>query len=213
MVIDWFKFSAAFLLLLTPIGLFHGPGIRYRRVSRDWSTHLPQVWSLGLHAIDLGRAVLGAWLLSEAARRVPGVTGVMRQAPLLLHAAMFGLAVVLQMLVCKEPHCAHAPFAFVIGLVAGYLPPTVAGFALVFAIALAAGARLPQAFFPLVALSVAAAGFLFHGKKMLPTIGVMAGAAILPALITLLFYRPMVISYRSKRNPGNSAPPSPAASR
>lgn len=199
MLIDWFKFSAALLLLLVPIGLFHGSKVRYRAVSREWDEHWLRIFSLGLHVIDLGRAVLGAWLLSQALTRAPGAAGLMRHGVLLTHAAVFAVAMVLQVFVCKEPDSAHAPFTFAIGLVAGYLPPTVAGFAIVFAIVIATGARLPVALFPLLAVSVAAAGFLFHGKKLLLPVSVVALAVVLPVLLSLLFSRRLVVSYRARR--------------
>jgi hypothetical protein len=199
MVIDWLRFSGALLLLLVPIALFHGPRVRYRSVSRDWDRHWPRIFSLGLHSIDLGRAALGAWLLTQAVERVPGATGLLRQGVLLTDAAVLGVAVLVQTFVCKERDAAHAPFAFVIGLVAGFLPPLLAGFAVLLAIAIAIGARMPAALFLILAASVMAIGYFFV-RSGLPGVAIVAGAVALPSLATAMFPRRLVVSYRAKRS-------------
>lgn len=208
MLIDWFKFSAALLLLVTPIGLFHGKEVRYLPLSREWSRYWSQMFSLGLHAIDLLRAALGAWLLGEALMQAPGAAGLMRHVVTLTQAAVLGVAVAMQVFVCKEPESAHAPFAFALGLVAGGVPPTAAAFALTFAIVITAGSRTPMALFPLLALSVAGAGLLFQGRNVLPASIALAFAVSLPWLLTLLFSRHLVVSYRPKTKPA-ARPPSP----
>ena len=200
MVIDWLRLSGALLLLLTPIALFHGPRVRYRSVSRDWDRHWPRIFSLGLHAIDLGRAALGAWLLTEAVTRAPGATGILRQGVLGTEAIVLAAAVLAQTFVCKERDAAHAPFAFVIGLVAGFLPPMLAGFAILLALAIAIGARMPAALFIILAAAVLAIGYLFHGQSQLPSVAIAAGAVVLPQLATAMFPRRLVVSYRARRS-------------
>jgi hypothetical protein len=174
--------------------------VRYRSVSRDWDRHWPRIFSLGLHVIDLGRAALGAWLLTQAVLRAPDATGLLRHGPLLTQAAVLAAAVLVQTFVCKERDAAHAPFAFVIGLVAGFLPPMLAGLAILFALTIVIGARMPAALFPILAVAVMAIGFLLHGKKLLPSLAITAGVVALPSLVTTLFPRRLVVSYRARRS-------------
>jgi hypothetical protein len=201
MLIDWFKLIAALILLLTPIGLFHGKKVRYRPIAHDWQRHWPRVLGLGLHLIDFLRAALGAWLLSEALTREPGAQGMLRFADALTQGGVLMVATILQAVVCKERDAAHAPFAFVAGLVLGFLPPAIALFGLLLAIAITAGSRRPAAFFPLLAVSVAAMGFLFTRQKLLLQLVAVACAVTLPWLLTLLFPQELVLSYVTKRAP------------
>jgi hypothetical protein len=208
MLIDWTKLIAALGLLLPPVALFHGKRVRFRGVTRDWDGYWGHTIALGTHAIDFVRAIFGSWLLAEAMRRAPDAQGVMRQAPLLIEAAVLFCAVALQTLVCKEPDTAHAPFAFIAGLALGFLPPlmpdwepfAICGFALLLTTVVTFGARLPAVFFPLLALTLAAAGFLFTGKKLLLPLAILCSAVALPWLLTLLFPRDFVVSYLGKRN-------------
>jgi hypothetical protein len=199
MLIDWAKFGPALLLLLIPIALFHGKRVRYRAVQREWDGYWGRTASLGLHAIDFGRAALGAWLLVEALKIAPGSVGTTRYGPTLIQAAVLGLATTLQTMVCKERYAAHAPFTFVAGLVVGFLPPLIAGLALLLAVVLAYGARTPAPFFPILSVSIAAFGVFLTGKRNLLTLVITACAVALPWLLCLLFPRPLVVSYLPRR--------------
>jgi hypothetical protein len=199
MIIDWFKFAPALFLLLIPIGLFHGKKVRVRTISRDWDGQWPQILNLGLHWIDLGRAALGAWLLLEALSLVPGTRGALRYAPLLTQAAVLIVASCLQAFVCKERDSAHAPFAFVTGLLFGFYPPTIAGFAILLAVTTAAGSRTPVAYFPILAVALSGLGYLFEGNKLLTRLAVGACAVMLPWLLSVMFSRDLVLSYRARR--------------
>lgn len=207
MIIDWPRLLVALALLLVPIAVFHGEKVRYRALMRDWDGYWLRTLSLGLHTIDLCRALLGVWLLSEALRRAPEAKEFMKYAAAAAQGAILCLATVLQAVVCKEPETAHAPFAFVTGLVLGFAPPTVAGFSLVLAGALALGSNSPTGFFPLLAMGVIGAGALFEGKKLLLNGGVLGAAILLPWLYTLLFPRHFVCSYRARKK--TEAPPPP----
>lgn len=216
MLIDWLKLTGALILLLPPIALLHGKRVRFRATMRDWDGYWVRTFVLGTHAIDFVRAALGAWLLVEALTRAPGAQGVMRHAPLLIQAGVFVFAVSLQTLVCKEPDTAHAPFTFVAGLALGFLPPlmptweplAVVGFALLLAAIVAYGARIPAVFFPLLAVVLAGAGFLFTKKLLLP-LAALCCAVALPWLLTLLFPRHFVVSYLAKRPSADSSAPIP----
>lgn len=199
MLIDWFKLAAALLLLLPPIGLFHGEKIRYRTLERDWSGYWRHTFSLGLHWIDLGRAILGAWLLLEALALAPGARSTYRYAIPLTHGAIMGLAVTLQTFGGRDRDHAHAPFAFVTGLVFGFFPPLTAAFAVLLALVTAAGTRAFIVFFPILALALPGLGFLFAGKKVLLFHGIGGAAVALPWLLTLMFPRYLVVAYRSRR--------------
>src|SRR4051812_40343707 len=111
LVIDWLKFLPALVLLLTPVGIFHGAKIRLRPISRGWDQHWAQIVTLSLHAIDLARAALGSWLLIGSLTAAPGAHGLAIQAPIILQGVIRVLAVLLQTIVCKEPDSANAPFA------------------------------------------------------------------------------------------------------
>jgi len=210
MIIDWLTFTPALCLLLLPIGLFHGKKIRFRAISSDWDGHWSSIFTLGLHWIDLGRAALGGWLLIQALTHAPGVAGFMRYSVLGTEGAVMVIAVGLQTFICKEEDSAHAPFAFVTGLVLGVYPPIVAGFSIVLAIALAAGSRVPVAYFPALGLLLAGIGFGFEGKKALLLLGLGTCALVVPWLFTIMFPRDLVFSYRARQrslDAENALPP------
>lgn len=204
MSIDWIRFAVALVLLLTPIALFHGKKVRYQPIDRDWDTHWPQILTLGLHTIDAGRAMLGGWLLVEALAPDPAARGLLSYAVLFTQGGVMSAAVLLQTFFCKEPDSAHAPFAFVGGLLFGVYPPAIAGLPLLLAITVAAGSRTPVAFFPTLSLALFALGFLFGGKKMIIQLVLGMCAVMLPWLCSLMFSRDLVVSYRTKKRPDHS---------
>lgn len=209
MRIDWPYFVAALVLLLTPIGFFHGRRVHYRPLERQWGeTHLLETLSFGLHAIDLMRATLGAWLLLTSLESVPGTRGLIRHGMLVIPAAVLCLGVMLQSLVCREPDSSHAPFSFVTGVVIAYCIPVngsfspmlalVGGFALVLSIVVALGTRAGPAFFPSLALLLPALGFVLIGTSAILKVAGVAVMALLPWLLSMLFSRHMVLAYRSR---------------
>ena len=200
LLIDWPKFIPALVLLLTPGSLFYGSKkIRYRDISRDMDEHWPRVLAHGMHTIDLVRAALGTWLLLESLRTVPHAQGFAKYAVLFTQGSIRILAVLVQTVVCRHPDSAHAPFAFVIGLLLAGISPLVAAFALGLAIPIAMGARSPASFFPVVGLAHLGIGFWFYGKGAVLSLGFGALAAMVPMLWSLLFRRELVIAYRAKR--------------
>lgn len=199
MIIDWFKFAPALLLLLVPAGLFHGRKVRYRAISRDWDDHWPLILTLGFHWIDLVRAALGGWLLVMALTQEPGMHGLARYAVLLTQGSTMILAVALQTFVCKELDSALAPFTFVAGLLFGVFPPAIAGFPVVLATAVASGAGAPLAFFPVLAVALMGIGFWFGGKGMVIKLVFGFCAIALPWLCAIAFRRELIIAYRAKR--------------
>jgi hypothetical protein len=207
MLIDWPRLVLALLLLLTPVGLFHGKRVSYRALMRDWDGYWLRTLGLWLHAFDLLRAAVGGWLLMEAFKQSPDAQGLIRYGAITARAAILAIATVVQTVVCKEPEAAHAPFAFVGGLVMGILPPLVSIFSLVLAMALALGGNTPTALFPVLALSVGATGALFTGKKIVFDLAAVAIAVALPWLFTLLFPRHFVCSYRAKTKTDHLPPP------
>lgn len=206
MLIDWPRFIAALVLLLTPVAIFHNRKVRYRPISRDWTDHWAQVFSLGLHWFDLLRAAAGMWLLADALHLAPNVRGLVRYEVVLFQGAVVAAAVTLQTVICKEPDSANAPFAFVAGLVLGFVPPVIASFALMISVVVAGGLRSSAAFFPFLALSVPGMGALFTGKKHLLILIITACAALLPWLISLLFSRELVASYQARRHDDSRGP-------
>ena len=202
MTIDWLKFLGALVLLLTPTAAFQRKKIRFRSIASDWDQHWGQISSHGLHAIDLSRAALGAWLLADALANVPGTRGILSHGILLTQAATMSLAVVLQTIVCRHPDSFNAPFAFVAGLVLGHTPLLVAGFALVLTVAITAGTRVPAVYFPLLAMALPGMGYLFTGKSILLVLLTVGSVALLPWLLALLFSRDLVVAYRARRPRG-----------
>lgn len=209
MIIDWFKFAPALFILLLPIGLFHGKKIRFSPVSRDWDGHWFLILTLGLHWIDLGRAILGGWLLVESLSLSPGTAGFMRYSVLLLQGAVLLTAVGLQTIVCKERDSAHAPFMFVTGLLFGLYPPVIAGFPILLAVTVTAGSRTPAAYFPILAVLLIGGGFLFDGKKSLIKLAIGFCAVLLPWLWSILFSRDLVLTYRARRHRTDTESPLP----
>jgi hypothetical protein len=218
MLIDWPKLIAALVLLWTPIALFHGKRVSYRALMRDWDGYWGRTLSLGLHTVDFARAALGAWLLLNALAAAPNAHGILRHTPLLVTAAVLLPAAAVQTLVCKEAETAHAPFAFMAGLVVGYMPPLmlgqvtpflVAGFALLLTAVIAYGGSAPASFFPTLAVTLAASGVLFAQKKLLLPLAVLCSTVTLPWLLTLLFPRHFVVSYLKRPIAAHEVPPPP----
>jgi hypothetical protein len=199
MVINWFKLIAALALILTPMGIFHGTKVRLRAVARDWTGYWGQTFTLGLHWIDLGRAALGGLILLEAIILQPGASSVYRYGVPLLHATVAGLGVLLQTFVCKERDHAHAPLAFVTGLAFGLFSPVVAGFSILLALIASSGIRAPLVYFPILGLALPGLAFLFDGRKTLLPSAAIGAVVVLPWLLTLMFPRDLVISYRARR--------------
>ena len=200
MIVDWIRFAAALVLLLTPIAVFHGKHVHYRPIRRDLDAHWSRILRLGLHALDAARGAVGGWLLVNALGQDPAAHGLFRYSVMLTQGAVLLAAVTLQTFFCREPDCAHAPFAFVLGLLFGFCPPVIAGFSLVLALAVAGGSRTPAAFFPTLSLAVLALGFLLGGKAMVVQLIFGICAIMLPWLYSLLFSRDLVISYRARRS-------------
>jgi hypothetical protein len=192
MSLFWLTFPPALFLLFPPVGVFHHQAVHYRAISRDWHRHWAQILSLRLHLLDLARAALGGWLMRQAL--LPGASA---GTSLALQAGMLMVAVAAQML-CKAERAVLAPFTFVAGLVLGYCPITVGGFALALAVALSAGLRVPASFFPLLGIAVTGAGVFFQGPEGAPRVAVIAAAAVLPWLIMLLSRRRFVVAYLAR---------------
>lgn len=180
------------------MGIFHGKGVRYRAISRHWEGYWRRTIFLGATVFDFLRAIAGAWLLTEAVIRTPETKGMMRHAPFLLEAMVLPLSTGLQTLVPRERDVSLAPFGFVIGLLVGYLPLQITGFALILAGVIAVGARVGAIFFPMLAITTVAIGYLLTQRSMLMALGVAAASIMLPWLLTLLFTRPFVVAYRAR---------------
>ncbi|MBS0630489.1 MAG: hypothetical protein JSS11_01140 [Verrucomicrobia bacterium] len=198
MLIHWFQFISAAVLLLIPMGLFHGPKVRYRAIRRTWRGYWLRFFTLGQHAIDFGRAALGGWLLLRALEFDPHAHLPAWGLPALT-AGLVVVAVVLQMVVCKEPKSINACYAFLIGLAFGLLDFPTAAFAVLGTVALSCGARMPMAFFPVLSILTFALGaFLGEWKPTLALI-VCAAVVLIPWLSSMLFLRALVVTYRAKR--------------
>jgi hypothetical protein len=203
--INWTKLLPALLLILFPFALLHGKNVRYRAVVRGWEGYWSRIFLLVWHPIDFLRAAVGAWLLAQAVA-VPDAYGLLRYAPYVIHGAVFVTATIIQTLVCKEPDSAQAPFAFLIGLVLGYLPALLPGYAplltaavaVLLAAVLARGLNAPAVFFPVLALAVVVLGVVFAQKKLLLPLAAIAPALGLPWLLTLLFPRDLIVPYLAK---------------
>jgi len=200
MLIDWSRFLPALILLLIPIALFHGPRVRYRELPQDWRSYWGPTFRLGLHSIDLVRAMLGAWYLSVALAPAIGATGFAKHAPLAAHAVLLGFATLLQAVVCKESKALHAPFTFVAGLTLGFVAPVVGGFSLLIAGIVAFGTRSATAFFPILSLALVGTGFFFGNLKPPLAAGCVAGAATAPWIFALLFSRTWFVTHAQKRS-------------
>jgi len=201
LLIDWTFLAPALLLLLTPSALLQSKRLRARSLARDFSGQWGQALWLPHQAIDLLRAGVGAWLLAHSVARAPEATGTMKHAPIFLQLAVLALGTTLQTIVCRERDAFFAPFAYVLGLAAGFLPPLVATFALVIAVAVAMGSHLPTLFFVTLSASAAAFGLLLSGKKAILSLAPLCAAAFLPWILTLLCSRELVVMYRSRSTP------------
>jgi hypothetical protein len=200
MLIDWLKLVPAILLLVTPIALFHGSKVRFRSLPSGFDSYWSRTFALGLHTVDFLRAILGAWLLVEAVALLPEAEGAVRFVPPAIQGGTLLVAMLLQTFVCKETDAANPPYAFALGVVAGFLPPLVAGFALFVAVMAALGVRSVGGFFPLLAIAVVAACQLFSQYKIdLLSQLALAGACMTPWLFTLLFPRHFVMAYAAKK--------------
>ncbi len=199
MLIDWITFPAAIALLLIPIGLFHGARTRHRALASDWSGYWGRTLGHGFHTIDFGRAMLGAWYLAESLAPAPNASGLAAYTPLLVQGGLLWLGTVLQTFVCKEPHAACAPFAFVAGLATGFLPVSVGWFALLLAIVFALGVRAPALFFPALGAAIVGVGLVVSGAEVQPAILAPAVVVAMPWLLTLLFPRELTVACLARR--------------
>ena len=198
MIIHWYQLISAAVILLIPMGLFHGPKVRYRAIRRQWRGYWGRMLTLGQHTVDLTRAALGAMLLLQSLEADPQAHLPAWGIPALTSAIVL-LAVVLQMVVCKEHKSINACYPFLIGLLFGLQPFPVAAFAVLIAVALTCGARMPMAFYPVLALFSIFLGMLFGGWKLNAIIVIVAVATLTPWLSSMLFLRALVITYRAKR--------------
>lgn len=198
MIIHWLQLVSAAVLLLIPTGLFHGPKVRYRAIRRDWRGYWGRIFTLGQHTIDLGRAALGGWLLLQALEPAPRAHLPAWGLPALT-AGLVLVAVVLQMVVCKEPKSINSCYAFLIGLMFGLLDFPVAALAVFGAVAVACGLRMPMAFFPVLSVLAFALGAAFGGWPPTLAMFVCAGVVLIPWLSSMLFLRALVTTYRAKR--------------
>lgn len=204
MLVNWIIFVPALALLLVPITLFHGPKVRYRGISHDWRNIWPRALDLGLHTIDFGRAILGAWLLVEALSKTPGVSGLMRHAVLATEAAVLLTAVIIQITFRAKPDTVHAPFAFVAGIVLGFYPPAVAAYALLLTVVTTLGTKTLSVYFPVLGIALAVVGTVF-AKKFSLNLTIGLAVAMLPWLWSLLFSRELISSFRARRPADSSA--------
>ena len=216
MQIDWLKLAPALLLLLVPIGLFHGRHVRFRTVPANFEGYWSRTFALGLHTVDLCRAILGAWLLVQAlapAAEVQDTTAFALSPPqVLVLATQVGVifvATLLQTFVCKEIDAANPPIAFVIGIIFGFFPPLIAAFAVFVGVMAGLGLRSVAAFFPVLALALLGSGALFDSRKLIYGAVAVAAVMITPWLFTLLFPRHFVIAYAPKKTAGASSEPPP----
>ncbi|MBL9199618.1 MAG: hypothetical protein JNL39_03885 [Opitutaceae bacterium] len=192
--IHWPMAGGALVLLLLPIGLFHGARTRHRALSSDWSGYWGRTLGHGFHAIDFGRAMLGAWYLVDGLLPAADATGIAVHAPLLAQSAVLAIGTTLQTFVCKERHAACAPFAYTAGVATGFLPITVGWFAVTLAIVFTFGVRAPALFFPALSAAVAGVSLLMAGLDPVPAHLAAAAAAGLPWLLTLLFPRELTVA-------------------
>jgi hypothetical protein len=205
MQISWLFLAPALVLLLVPIGLFNS-GLRHRAIHSEWRGYWKRILSLPQHYLDLVRAFGGAWLLTHSVAPNPDAAGLLRFAAFGAVTASAVVAVALQALVCRERDSVHAPFAFLIGLALGVLPPLTAGAALIFAFTLTVGSRVPALFFFALAASSVVFGFVFIGPKAAFVVAPMAAAALLPWLASLLLHRELVVTHRPRAVTGKHSP-------
>jgi hypothetical protein len=207
--VDWLFLGAALVLLLPPVAWLHGANVRHRHLTRDWRGAWGATLSLPHHTIDLLRAAAGTWLLVRALPLSPNLADGAKHLPLLLAAGVLGLALTLQTIVCKEPDSFNAPLPFAAGIALGAVPPLVAAFALVIAIAVARGTAT-AAFFLVLALAIPGMGRVFHGDEGLLPLLAIAAPLPLPWLLPLLFGRDLVLAQRIRtRSAAEQAEPPP----
>ena len=205
MQISWLHFAPALALLLIPIGWFNR-GARHRAIHSEWHGYWPRIMSLPQHGIDLVRAAGGGWLLAHALEPSLSAKGLWVHAPLALETLVLVAAAIVQSVVCHERDSVHAPFAFLIGLTAGFLPPLVAGVALVLTLTVTMGTRAPSLFFAALAGSSIVFGFLFLGGEAKYVIPPLPLAAFLPWLLSLLLHRELVVTHRPRPVTGKHSP-------
>ena len=114
-------------------------------------------------------------------------------------ATVLALATALQIFVCREPGSANAPFAFVSGVMAGFLPLEIAALSLLMAAALATGVRAGAVFFPGLAGLIFGLGMILSRQSLALPLVIAATVAAMPWLLTLLFPRTLVVAHRAKR--------------
>ncbi|HEY1107631.1 MAG TPA: hypothetical protein VGE76_03335, partial [Opitutaceae bacterium] len=114
------------------------------------------------------------------------------------------LGTMLQSLVCREPDSALAPFAYLLGLTAGFLPPIVSLPAIVLTAAITLGTRIPAVAFPVLAASIGAFGLMFLGMRKVLIVAPLCLAPLVPSLIALLFSRELGATHRTRPDSGRN---------
>lgn len=204
LIVDWTLFGPALALLLLPIGLFHGRHTRFRSLSRDWSGQWSLFFKQPHHFADLLRAAAGGWLLAHSLRTAPGASAYML---LMVQVAVVVLGTTLQSIVCSEPDSALAPFAYVLGLAAGFLPPIVAAPALIITAVVTLGTRIPAVAFSALAVSIGVFGAVFIGGKKAIVVAPLVAAPLVAPLIALLFARELGTTHRARSHSGRNYSP------
>lgn len=206
MSIDGLSLAGAAVLLLPPAAAFQGRRVRHLPAGRDWDGHWRWILAVRWHWLDLLRGALGAWLLQRAIPADAAAAGWARFLPFIVQAAVLWPGVLLQTVVCRDPALVHAPFTWVVGVVAVLFFPTTAALALSLTLALAGGLRTPPAFFPILAASLGVLSFLLSGTRHAGTVAVVAGCLLLPTFASLLLRKPLAVTYQRRRSPGSLPP-------
>ncbi len=194
--IDWTRFAIGAGVLLFPLPLLFGRGVAYRELDRAWSRYTSQALTLPWHYIDAIRAAIGARLLLTSLIFSPMTqAGRLSKEVIVVFAAVFALSVIVQTVVCKAPHSFNAACVFVFAVTAAFYPPMLAGLTLISAVTVSLAMRSLPAFFFVVPICLVGLGLLLLPKWTL--LAVWPPAAILPALLPVLFQRDLVLAHRA----------------
>lgn len=195
MTIHWQFALPGLVLLFCPLPLFNGKKTKYRELSREWHSVLPQIFSLGWHWADFVRAWAGTWLLKLALEILPDTMGA---SPMIALGTVLFVALTLTTLICREEGAVNAPFTFLAGMVLGVFPPLVAVFALVSAALTGIGSSFLSSFFVLLPVAIGVLGYYFVPNLVL--VGVGATLSFLPLLLSMMFRRDMVIAHVARKS-------------
>ncbi len=197
MSVRWLHLFLALLLLYPPLPL--SPALRKMVLSprRNASARASSMALCWQNWVDLARAGVGAFLLSQWAFQVEaGVPGAAAKA-LFFQALALVPAIILQMIRMGREVQLVAPVFYLCGVVLAFGGYVEGGFAVFVGWLFAIGGNRPAYQLPLMAAALVAGGYVLNSALSLPS-ALACGLICLPLMMTFLLQKPLAFVARER---------------